>query len=158
MGSLLSSPDFCYPVILLSDIAANVIADTDSGALVIRQGGGIGGVEEICHSLIFHTDETATMTIESDNDIGVVREVLKEFGLKFHKLANEGRGRVEDFIPHVVSGKGHSGIATANKISNGFHGDIVSGDIVSDITSYGIDGHLSFSVVCCFFPYCLNIG
>jgi hypothetical protein len=157
MGSLHSSPDF---IILLSDIAANggtVIADTDSGALVIRQGGGIGGVEEICHSLIFHTDETATMTIESDNDIGVVREVLKEFGLKFHKLANEGRGRVEDFIPHV-SGKWHSGIATANKISNGFHGDIVSGDIVSDITSYGIDGHLSFSVVCCFFPYCLNIG
>jgi hypothetical protein len=156
MGSLHSSPDFCYPVILLSDIAANggtVI--TDSG--VVTVGEGCGGIaNEIFHCLIFHTDKTATLPIESHNDIGVIGEVLKEFGLEFHELANEGRGRVKDFGSHVVS-EGHSGIATANKISNGFHGDIISGD-VSDITSYGIDGHLTFSVVCCFFPYCLNIG
>ena len=151
----------CIPplifVILLSEIAANggtVI--TDSG--VVTVGEGCGGIaNEILHCLIFHPDQTTPLPIESDNDIAVIGEVLKEFGLEFHELANEWWGRVKDFGSHVVS-EGHSGIATANKISNGFNGDIISGDIVSDITSYGIDGHLSLSVVCCFFPYCLNIG
>jgi hypothetical protein len=120
--------------------------------LVVRQGGGIGGVEEICHSLIFHTDETATMTIESDNDIGVVREVLKEFGLEFHELANEGRGRVKDFVPHVVSvSKGHSG---AGDDINSTGSDVVDG---ARVASYGIDRH--FILHCSLlFLYCLNIG